>query len=381
MRIQTWFMALGMVGVWLFASAQSLVAQAPTGTAPTSTADKTLLEVEILFPAIGVDPLMAQTWRKIFEEIGESVRIRQPLPSDAPKVEELQRGPFRLVRVVGELDRTGTVTFPGKSFRSNQTRQLAEYLQELKIYGAQGSPVGKPLWGLTKEQFERIYGQLALPVEESTQGETFDVVLKRIPTGSLQLAFHSSVEEQAARTQTEILDGELKGLTAGTSLAFALSQQGLGFHPQRIPGGEIRLMVQSLTDIPNPWPIGWPLPEDRRRDEVVPGMFKKVETGVNESPLQVVLKVLESQSGTHILLDRRACLAKELDPDTIMVSYPRRKTAWSLILSHVVVNSHMTMHYRQDEAGTGFMFINPFAGYRPPEKKPLPESEGTAPRK
>lgn len=372
MRIQTWFMALGMVGLWLCASAGSLFAQSPA--APASTADKTLLEVEILFPSIGVDPLMAQTWRKIFEEIGEAVRIRQPLPSDAPKVEELQRGPFRLVRLVGELDRTGTVTFPGKSFRPNQGPQLAEYLQELKIYGAQGSPVGKPLWGLTKEQFERVYVQLALPVEESTQGETFDVLLKRIPTGSLQIAFHSSIDELAARSQSEVLDAELKGLTAGTSLSFVLSQQGLGFHPQRIPGGEIRLLVQSLRDIPNAWPVGWPLPEDRRRDEVVPGMFKRVETGVNESPLQVVLDVLESQSGTHILLDRRACLEKELDPDTIMVSYPRRKTAWSLILSHVVVNSHMTMHYRQDEAGTGFMFVNPFAGYQPPAKKARPDA-------
>lgn len=371
MRIQTgFFMALGIVSVCLFVPVAELLAQSPA-----ATADKTLLEVEILAPAIGIDPLMAQTWRKVFEEIGESVRIRQPLPSDAPKVDELQRGPFRLVRVVGELDRTGAVTFPGKTFRTSQSRQLAEYLQELKIYGAQGSPVGKPLWGLTKEQFERVYVQLAHPVEESTQGETFDVILQRIPLGSLKIVFHSSAEELAARTRSDILDDELKGLTAGTSLAFVLSQQGLGFHPQRLPGGEIRLMVQSLVDIPDAWPVGWPLPENRRRDEAVPGMFKKVETGVNESPLQVVLKVLESQSGTHILLDRRACLEKELDPDVIMVSYPRRKTAWSLILSHVVVNSHMTMHYRQDEAGTGFMFVNPFAGYRPPEKKTPSEKE------
>jgi hypothetical protein len=74
----------------------------------------------------------------------------------------------------------------------------------------------------------------------------------------------------------------------------------------------------------------------------------------------------------RILLDRTGSLVKELNPDEILVSYPRKKTAWALILSSVTVNAHLMMHYRQDEAGTGFMWIAPSEHYVPRGKEPAP---------
>ncbi|WP_437230537.1 hypothetical protein SH661x_002017 [Planctomicrobium sp. SH661] len=333
---------------------------------PDNPADKTLLEIEILMPGVGGDPLLAQKWRGVFEELGEAVRIRQPLPSDAPKIEEVPRGPFRLVRLVGEIDRDGNLSFPGKSFKQNQSALLKEYLGELKTYGAQGSPTGKALWGLTKAQFEAVFDQLRAPVEKPVKGLTINEALKVIsPARILPLAYHSSTESVRKTWDADKFQGEVQGLSAGTAVAYVLSQQGLGFRPLRTPSGEIQLMIHPLEQAPDAWPVGWPLTETVPRDQSIPGLFKKVETGVNESPLAAVYDAIEAQSGVRILVDRLACLAKELDPETILVSYPRKKTAWALILNSVTVNSHMTMNYRQDEAGTGFIFVTPFAHYEP----------------
>ena len=110
------------------------------------------------------------------------------------------------------------------------------------------------------------------------------------------------------------------------------------------------------------------------RDQVVPGLFERVRTGINGSPLSAVLDAIEAKSGVRILVDDRACAAKKIDIDTLSVSYPPKQTAWALILKSVVGRSHLTLEYRQDEAGTGFTFVAPFASYQPPAGPP-PDGE------
>jgi len=334
---------------------------------PVNPADKTLLEIELLVPALGGNPLLAQNWRKVFEELGEGVRIRQPISSDRIKIEELPRGPFRLVRIVGEISRDGVLRVPGKSFKSTQTAELKEFLDELKTYGALGAPSGKPLWGLTRGQLDSVEAALKAPVTDHIKGKTWTQAMQAVPLDdSLPLVFHSSAEALRQQGQNDPVPEEVQGLSAGTVLAYLLSQRGLGFRPLRTPQGSLQLMVHPLADAPDAWPIGKEMNDDHPRDQYVPGLFKQLETGVNPSPLSMVLDVIETQAGVRILIDRRACLKKRLDPDQLPVSYPRRKTAWALIISSIVVNSHMTMNYRQDEAGTGFILITPFEHYQPP---------------
>lgn len=336
-------------------------------------ADKTLLEIEILMPALGTDPTLAQEWRKLFENLDVGVRIRTPISSDALKVEEQKRGPFRLVRLVGEIGRDGTLRFPGRSFTLSQQKELGEYVGELKTFGAQGSPTGKPLWGLQQAQYDAIVEQLRPPVPTAVKGQTFAEVLAAIPKGTLTLSFHSSAEPMLRESGSQVFSEEVQGLSAGTALAFVLSQAGLGFRPLRTPSGSVELIAHPLSQAPDAWPVGQPMREDQPRDVTAPGLFRKVETGVNPSPLSAMLDVIEAESGVRILVDWRACLAKQLHPDELLVSYPRGKTAWALIVSSIVVNSHMTMNYRQDEAGTAFLFITPFEHYQPPRRKePMP---------
>ncbi len=48
---------------------------------------------------------------------------------------------------MGQMDRTGAVAFPGQTFKMNEPEEIKKWLDEIKVYGAQGSPEGKKLWG------------------------------------------------------------------------------------------------------------------------------------------------------------------------------------------------------------------------------------------
>jgi len=346
-----------VAGVW------SRIAQAQVDNDP----EKTLLEVDLVLPMGSSNPLLAQKWRQEFEQIGEAVRIRSFLADDKPAVTERERGPFRVVKIIGMIDLEGTLSLPDRTFKPGQATDLKAWLEEVKTYGAQGSPAGKPNWGLSEEQLSELRLQLGSPVTRPVRGLTLQEALSILALPrELPLVPHSSVADHWKTAQSETVTEELSGLTAGTSLAFLLSQQGLGFRPVRLPSRQIQLLVEPLSATSNPWPVGWPENEETTRSELVPGLFKSVETGVQQAPLISVLEAIEEKTDTRLLIDVFACQAKELNPSEILVSYPRKKTAWALIVSSVVVNSHMSMHYRQDEAGTGFIWITPFARYSPP---------------
>ncbi|WP_437187685.1 hypothetical protein SH668x_001091 [Planctomicrobium sp. SH668] len=336
-------------------------------------ASKTMMEIEILLPGKGASPLLGQEWRRVFEEVGEGVRLRQPIGDEAPKIQEIPRGPFRTIRLVGELTREGSLVFPGKTFKSTQALELKEWIGELQTYGAQGSPDGKPMWGLTQEQFTGIFEKLKKPVETPLVGVSVDEAIREIcPDSVMKVAFHSSVSDVPEKLKTELVGDEVKGLAAGTALAFVLSQEGLGFRPLRTPTGEIQLTVQMLKDMKDPWPVGWPIDDKVARDRLVPGVFKKVETGVAEAPLTAVVNVIEERSETIILVDRLSALVRGFDPEEKMVAYPRKKTAWILILNQISVNSYLNVNYRQDENSKNFLYLTPFEHYR---AKPKPEAK------
>ena len=326
-------------------------------------ASKTTLEVELIYPGLATDPQQAHQWRMAFENVGEGVRIRAGLSREQPSLKELQRGPFRIVRLVGKIERGGTVTFPGHTFKLRETDKIKEWFDELKVYGAQGAPQGQPKWGLTDAQYENVLKQLSSPVAKNVRGEQAAEIISRIPTGELPVVYHSSAESIREQAADLVIAEELEGLTGGTALAFVLSQQGLGFQPLRTPSGSVELVVQPLDSITIPWPIGTPS-EKTPRNETFPALFEMVETGVERARLVDVLNAVENRTGVRILLDVRAAIEKGLNPVEITVTYPQKRTAWALIVNTVVGASRLSMNYREDEAGTGFLYIAPFTPYR-----------------
>lgn len=329
-------------------------------------AENTLLTIEIMLPPIVGDPLQAQRWGRFFQKLGESSRIRQPLPSDEPEIKEQNRGPIRILTLIGELDRKGTLHFPGKSFTMNDEEEIKAWLNELKVYGAQGSPDGKKFWGLNEVQFGNVVKGVTKAVDFSTEGKPLGVTIHQLPIEkSLPIVVHPTAKQAYEEATTTIVKQELQGLSSGTALAVILRDAGFGFRPLRTPAGSIELTVESLTNVQDAWPVGWDIDDSKPPGQVIPNLFKFVKTGFEEAPLGRVLDAIADQTRTPILIDLRHCQQKEIDVETVGVSYPEKQTAWSVILKSVVGQARLHQKYRLDEAGKPFVWVAPFVPYTP----------------
>lgn len=328
-------------------------------------ANKTILTIEIMLPRIVGDPVQAQRWGKVFSEMGETARIRQPLPSDKPEIKETKRGTFRIIRVIGELDRKGDLVFPQKTFSIKQTDQIKTWLNELKVYGAQGSPDGKKFWGLNKQQFDDVVKALSVPIAKETKEEQLMEVIDALPIDkTYSVIVHPEAREAFFKIETAELRQELKKVSSGTALAILLRERGFGFRPLRTPSASIELTIQSLSKISDPWPVGWDIGDTRPRNLIMPNLFEFVKTGFEEAPLQRVLDAISEQTKTSILIDHSLCKKKEIDLSKAAVSYPEKQTAWSLVLASVVRQARLTHKIMLDEAGRPFVWVAPFVPFQ-----------------
>lgn len=333
---------------------------------PASPATKTLVEFEILMPKLG-DGLDAQRWGPAFEKIGVSVRFRQAILDDEPAIEEQTRGTWRMVNVVGEMDLDGTLHFPDdKSFTMSESAKLAEWVNDLKTYGAQGSPAGKPVWGLSEPQFTAVYDALSTPITAEVAGlELPDVFQNLKLPADYPLKLHETAEDRLRNpASAHPLRENVTGLSTGTGLAIVLADYGLGFRPLRNTQGKIDFIVEPLSEISDPWPIGWEPDPAQPRNEVAPGFFAMVRAGFDDLPLQDVLEAVEQASETPIIINYEASLARDINPAEVKVSYPQKQTSWVLIVRTVTSQARLTREIMIDEAGKPFVYVFPFVPQR-----------------
>lgn len=327
---------------------------------------KTFVEFEILTPRIGTG-LKAQEWGPIFEQLGANVRFRQHNLGEEPDVEENTRGTFRTVTVTGVMDAEGALIFPETTYDMSQTGALGEWIAELKAFGALGSPEGKPVWGLPEAQFTGIYEALTPAVEASVKGEPLlDVLQKLGLPDQYPLRLHTTAQRWIERSeQDHPLRHDVTGISRGTALAIVLADYGLGFRPLRTPAEDsVELVVQPLEEISDPWRIGWELDPQQPRNEIAPELFEFVTAGFDDVPLQDVLDAVHVASRTPIIIDYRACAARNIDPAETTVSYPQKRTAWALLIRTVTSQARLTREIRTDEAGNAFVHVFPFVPTR-----------------
>ena len=332
----------------------------PKSATPQGVALKTSVEVDILSLELLGDP-SAQNWGKIFEDLGSSVRIRNGREAK-PSVTEKIRGSLRSVSASGVLNREGELSFGNVSFRLDEAERVKEWLNELKTYGAQGTPSGQPLWGLNREQFAVVNEQLSQPLTVIPQGQTLAAFVKSLNSDSmLPLRLSTAAEDwikDPAHDRPITVD--VSGFSTGTGLAIALNELGTGLRPVRTPAGQVEYEILPLDRLSDPWPMGWEPNPETPRDQITPQLFKMGEVQFEESRLTDVLTAIQTESKTPIVIDRKKCLAHKVDVNQITVSFPRKRTAWALVVSHLVRKSKLYNHYRQDEAGRGFILVAPF---------------------
>ncbi|MGC1274289.1 MAG: hypothetical protein WBC44_11330 [Planctomycetaceae bacterium] len=345
---------------------------------------RTNVRIELLMAGDGGSAIEAQQWSRTLAGLGYSARIRRPLLDDKPEVTERTQGPLRFVTIVGSIDRRGSLVLGERAFAPNQAAELKDWLDDVKKYGAQGSPAGQPMWGLSVAQFESVYQSLSQPVDADVAGLPLAAAIATLPLPKQHpVRFNATAQEFLDSPQAMTgASRPVAGLTAGTSLAFLLSEHGLGFRPERTPEGGIVLTVAPFSETrtvdepasPVLWPVGWSVVEpttDRdapvkdkdavppSRVQIAPTLFQLTEIGFASVPLAEALSTVETSSGVPVLLDRRGVAVAGIDLSKSRVKLPTRKTSWSLALKYATFPNRLEADLRRDEAGNPLVWVTP----------------------
>lgn len=387
---------LSLIAMLLFslptvASAQ-LRTTYPDSTRKTLTPkQKTILEIEILTPRSGFG-LQGQSWRSLFASLDVPVRLRSGRQFDKIEIKERSKGRLRHITVIGQINKSGKLVFEGRTFTRTQTRELKEWIRELQTYGSQGTPEGKPLWGLNKSQFVSIYNALARVNLQDLSGLTFAQATRKLQLpDQFPLRLTTKAEShllRRSRTPITTSTGEesdtpprpanrtqnrLEGISTGTALAVLCSEFGLGFRPSRTPDGNIELEVIPLSQLPKLqltkkqsknsdirqiWPVGWDL--ETIGSKAVPTLYQLLALELDETPILDALAAIEEKSQVPMLVDFGSSNARGLNLNTLTVSYSYRQSSWSQLLRAITVPHKMTRKIRLDEASNPFVWITPF---------------------
>jgi hypothetical protein len=304
--------------------------------------------------------LQAAQWESVFDRAGLLVRIHSPFPGDKISIREKQLGKLREVSVVGKLERDGSLVFPGHKFARSESAAFEEWLRELKTYGAQGNPTGKALWGLSKDQFDAMFAALSAPVEQEVAGLAFDEAIHTLHLPAkypfrLSIAAERRLELPGMKHHLGKL--QLRGFSHGTALAMLLSQYGLGFRPNRTPGGRLELVGLRLEDGQTLWPLGWDVPEGTYPANIAPKLFQQTQVDLKDQKLLDVLEAIADRTGTPVRVDFASIASRDLDLDKILVGASGQHMTWSRLLTNITSPSLLTPQIRIDEAKRPFVWV------------------------
>ncbi len=321
----------------------------------TKGTPKTDVSFELLTGKSGVG-LEAQRWGQLFQQLGIRLRIRNEIVGEKPKVSENTFGKIRVVKVIGMLDRSGKILLPGQSFARADAGKLREWVEELKAYGAQGAPQGKPAFGLNQSQFSSVYGALSIPVESTIKGRQLDKALSalRLPA-NYPLSLTKSAVERLREIRAPAARQTLKGRSKGTALAVLLNDYGLAFRPLRTAAGSIELSIEARQPAVEYWPIGWP--QTKTNLQTAPALYKMVPVDLSDVPLPDVLDAISAATEISILIDYHSIEAKGINFAALKVSVPSRKTTWSLLLGSVTTPNRLSKRVVLDERGQPFVWV------------------------
>jgi hypothetical protein len=339
-----------------------------SGDAARKKSSVTTVTVELLTGNSGVG-LKARQWAEILGKLDVVVTVRNGRSDDKLGVTEKKTaGTLRSILVVGALDSTGRLIFPDQTFTEADADKLAAWINELRLYGAQGNPKGQPVWGLTKEQFGVIHAAL----KRTLTAETRDVeITKAVGLFDLPDEHHVRFSPEAVARLKERggqlrVSQSLAGISQGTALAVLLSEQGLGFRPRRLPDGAIELTVYPLEEKSNVWPVGWP--REGNVPDTCPELFQFKTVELDNEPLDDVLEAVAGVVKVPILIDRGGLASKGIDLAHVKITYPRKRTTWSEALKSFTYKAKSKTEVLIDEAGKPFLWITPIDAPARPQK-------------
>lgn len=324
-------------------------------------APNTIINMELITVGDGVG-LRAREWMEILGKLDVTLTVRAGRANE--KLDTTERkagGTLRTVMVKGFLDNKGQLIFTEQIFTQNDTGKLSAWLDELRTYGAQGNPDGRPAWGLTKEQFGAIHAALKKPLAFDPKDVELSKVLAKFELpGEYPLKLTASAAKLLEGPGAPARVGQsLKGLSQGTALAVLLGEQGLGFRPRRLPDATVELTVLPVENSADVWPVGWPRLQSP--PETAPALFEIKTIDLEDEPLDEILEAVSGVIGIPILIDRHALEAKGIDIAQVKISHPRKRTTWITALNSFTYKAKSKFEVLIDEAGKPFVWVTPLA--------------------
>lgn len=320
-------------------------------------AERTTISLTILI-SDSAAAFQANTWTRTLRQLGISFRIRSRTAADRLEIRETKYGTFRKVSIVGMLDRRGRLVFKDRVFSRGDSAKLAEWIRELKTYGAQGTPQGKPLWGLTKSQFGEIYTALSKTVDVDVKGQPLEKALPKLSLPA-ELPWRFSVAARRLLAgRSSPVQKFVKGHSRGTALALILRDAGLGFRPLRTPSGSVELVIDPLSVAKDAWPVGWK--PKLSRPKTAPSLFVPGPVSLENVKLVDIFHAVSVKTGIPVHVDYYAAARHRIDVNGLRVSYPPRKVSSSVLLRDLCALHKLSRELRIDERGTPFVWVTVF---------------------
>ncbi len=254
------------------------------------------LEIDILIQSQPGYRVRSQEWGRAFQEIGYFPRFREPRPGEELRVVDEKERTSPTVRVVGGMDKDGTIELHGRKFAVTDLKALKDTLTEIERFGASGPPEQNPRWGFTDEELQGIVKQLSDPISGpvTLQSPIGTVESLDLPK-TFRLNFTATSRERALgkRPETAPESIDLTGISKGTGLAIVLSQYGLGFRPKRLSADQIVLEIDSGNESTNMWPTGWK--PTQAVAEILPAYLKSIDIKVEDYPVDGITQVVANK--------------------------------------------------------------------------------------
>jgi len=302
------------------------------------------------FPATDI-----QRWYETLSKLNSgTLNIRAARAGD--KIEVINKGTkdSPIYVVYGVIKNSGELQVPGGRFKLSDRSGIGRWLEEMRTFGPQGTPEGKPLYGLNAAQFGDVKRDLAKPVDFATLGVARLDALKKIQE---KLKLKSQIDQQTLRAfaASDKMEEELKGLSSGTAIAYLLRPAGLAMRPERLPSSDLQYVVASSAATPEPWPVGWPL--EKRRQDIAPQMFEMIPVDIEPVPLATALEVIGERIEMPIILDKNNLVKHEVNIQEVKVSFPAKQSTYSIVLTRLLGQARLTSDVRVDEADKPFLWV------------------------
>src|SRR5690606_36601720 len=227
-----------------------------------------------------------QEWAKRLGKLGLSrVQIRSMRGEERPLTEMNDEG--TRLEVLAVLTRQGELVFADRKFSPQQSRALAEYLENLPEQVVEAGIVRGP-FSLSEQQFQRVMNELATPLTGSTVGRTTRDLVAEAAT-KIRLLMETTTAADARLRSGEALAVDLNQLSLGSALAIALRGDGLTMRPVEGEQG-IRLVIEPYERDREVWPPGWQAEQTPR--QFVPQLFEPLSIEVEGYTLASALEAL-----------------------------------------------------------------------------------------